>query len=96
VAQHRGSEDHHVEGVPQRRRSLHFLGRRGRAALGDGERWPIPFFVLSPKAKVGHKSTTAFTHSSTLRTIQEIFGLTPLLRDAANATDLSEFFTSFP
>jgi hypothetical protein len=56
----------------------------------------MPFFVLSPLAKVGYKSTTAFTHSSTLRTIQEIFGVTPFLRDAANATDLSEFFTSFP
>jgi hypothetical protein len=64
--------------------------------LGGASDGPMPFFVVSPKAKPGFKSMTVHTHSSTLRTIQEIFGLTPLLRDAANATDLSEFFTSFP
>lgn len=32
-----------------------------------------------------------FTHSSTLRTLEEIFGLNPLLGDAANATDLHFF-----
>jgi phospholipase C len=56
---------------------------------------PVPVFVLSPKGKPGYKSTTVFTHSSALRTFEEIFGL-PLLGDAKNATDLSEFFTSFP
>ena len=56
---------------------------------------PLPFVVLSPKAKVKHEGTLAYTHSSTLRSIETIFGL-PLLRDAANATDLSDLFTSFP
>jgi phospholipase C len=58
---------------------------------------PVPMFVLSPKGKPGYKSTTTFTHSSTLKTVEEIFGL-PLLGDAktATTTDLSEFFTSFP
>jgi phosphatidylinositol-3-phosphatase len=57
---------------------------------------PIPLIVLSPKAKAGYASQTKLTHSSMLRSVQEIFGVTPLLRDAQNATDLGEFFTSFP
>jgi hypothetical protein len=63
---------------------------------GEASDGPIPLLVLSPKAKKGYKSTTKLTHSSMLKTLQEIFGITPLLRGAANATDLSEFFTSFP
>lgn len=46
--------------------------------------------------KAGSTSMTHTTHSSTLRTIQEIFGLSPFLGDAANATDLSELFTELP
>jgi hypothetical protein len=34
--------------------------------------------------------------SSTLRTLQEIFGLRPWLGDAANATDLRDLFSTFP
>ena len=56
---------------------------------------PVPMLVLSPLAKTGYASTTVYTHSSMLRTVEEIFGV-PLLRDAKNATDLSAFFTSFP
>jgi hypothetical protein len=33
-----------------------------------------------------------FTHSSDLRTMQEIFRVGPFLRDAANANDLSDLF----
>jgi hypothetical protein len=33
---------------------------------------------------------------STLRTMEEIFGVTPFLGDAANETDLSDLFTVFP
>ncbi len=57
---------------------------------------PVPLLVLSPKAKVGFTSTSTLTHSSTLRTLQEIFGVGPLLRDAAHAKNLSEFFMSYP
>jgi len=49
--------------------------------------------VLSPFAKPGYANTIHYTHSSTLKTMQEIFGVTPLLADAANATDLSDLFT---
>jgi len=61
---------------------------------GDG---PIGMIVLSPLAKGGgYANTVRYTHSSTLRTLQEIFGVTPLLGDAAQATDLGDLFTHFP
>ena len=64
------------------------------AASGDG---PIPMIVLSPYAKGNHYSnTTYYTHSSTLRTIQEIFGVYPLIRYAGSATDLKSMFSVFP
>jgi phospholipase C len=65
------------------------------APLQTASDGPVPVFVLSPFGKPGFKSTTTFTHSSTLKTVEEIFGL-PQLRDAKNATDLSEFFMKFP
>ena len=40
----------------------------------------------------GYAGAVHYTHSSTLRTLQEIFGVTPFLADAANATDLSDLF----
>jgi len=52
--------------------------------------------VLSPFAKTNYSNTIKYTHSSTLRTIQEIFEVTPLLRDAAKATNLSDMFTKYP
>ncbi len=61
---------------------------------GDG---PIGMIVLSPKAKGGgYRNTTHYTHSSTLRTVEEIFGVTPMLGGAASATDLRDLFVSFP
>jgi hypothetical protein len=64
------------------------------AGSGDG---PIGMVVLSPLGKGGgYSNSIHYTHSSTLRTVQEIFGVTPLLGDAANATDLSDLFTTFP
>jgi phosphatidylinositol-3-phosphatase len=59
---------------------------------GDG---PIALMALSPFAKPGYSNSLSYTHSSTLRTLQDIFGVTPLLGDAANATDLSDLF-AFP
>jgi hypothetical protein len=61
---------------------------------GDG---PIGMMVLSPNAKgSGYSNSIYYTHSSLLRTIQEIFGATPFLGDATQATDLSDLFTVFP
>ncbi|HEX2912581.1 MAG TPA: alkaline phosphatase family protein [Chloroflexia bacterium] len=63
-------------------------------APGDG---PIGLLVLSPNAKgQNYSNTVHYTHSSTLRTVQEIFGVGPLLGDTANATDLGDLFKTFP
>jgi len=54
---------------------------------------PMGMLVLSPLAKGnGYASTVNYTHSSTLRTFEEIFGLSPFLGGAANAADLSDMF----
>ncbi|HWY16465.1 MAG TPA: alkaline phosphatase family protein [Rhizomicrobium sp.] len=64
------------------------------ADAGDG---PIPMIVLSPFAKgSGYSNSIHYTHGSTLRTMQKIFSLKPLLRDAGQETDLSDMFTVFP
>lgn len=54
---------------------------------------PIGLIALSPFAKgQGYSNRKHYTHSSLLRTIEEIFGVEPFLRDAANAQDLSDLF----
>jgi hypothetical protein len=64
-------------------------------AYSDG---PIGVFLLSPFAKGSGKSEYSnsiyYTHSSTLKTVEEIFGVTPLLGGAGDAStvDLSDFF----
>jgi len=58
---------------------------------------PIGMIVLSPFAKGNaYRNFIRYTHGSTLRTFQEIFGVAPFLRDAAIETDLSDLFTVFP
>lgn len=58
---------------------------------------PVGMIVLSPLARGrGYRSAIHFDHSSTLRTFQEIFGVTPLLGDAAKATSLADLFTKYP
>ena len=58
---------------------------------------PIGMIVLSPNGKgAGYQNTISYTHGSTLRTIQEILHVTPLLGDAAQQTDLGDMFASFP
>ena len=63
------------------------------ANLGDG---PIPMLILSPNAKKGYTNYNYYSHGSTLRTLEEIFGVGPLIRNAANESDLRDFFTAFP
>ncbi len=53
--------------------------------------------IISPRAHenvngVPYASPVNYTHSSDLRTMQEIFGVGPFLGDAANANDLSDLF----
>ncbi|MGI9089380.1 MAG: alkaline phosphatase family protein [Chthoniobacterales bacterium] len=60
------------------------------ASSSDG---PIGMIVLSPLAKGGgYYSALHYTHSSTLRTFQKIFGVAPFLGGAATALDLSDLF----
>ncbi len=64
----------------------------------SGSDGPIPMIAVSPLAKVNYSNSIAYTHSSTLRTMQTIFGVglptNSFLRDAANATDLSDLFAT--
>jgi phosphatidylinositol-3-phosphatase len=57
----------------------------------------IPEIIISKHAHknvngVPYASSAELTHSSDLRTMQEIFHAGPYLRDAANANDLSDLF----
>lgn len=62
-----------------------------------GGNGPIPVLILSPYAKTnGYTNTVYYDHGSTLRTVQEIFGITPLLHNAYYEEDLKDFFTEFP
>lgn len=59
----------------------------------------IPEIIISPRAHRNTKglpyaSPSNYTHSSDLRTLQNIFQVGPYLGDAANATDLSDLFES--
>jgi len=62
-----------------------FSGRFAGVPVFERRRW-----------RLREVTTGEVVHSSTLRTIEEIFGVTPMLGDAANATDLSDLFVSFP
>jgi hypothetical protein len=60
---------------------------------GEGSDGPIGMIVISPFAKGnGYTNSIPYTHSATLRTLQEIFGVRPFLGDAANGPDLSDLF----
>jgi len=69
------------------------------AQFSDG---PIGFFLLSPFANGGGKKAFSnsihYDHSSTLKTLEEIFHVGPLLGAAANpqTNDLSDFFRGGP
>jgi hypothetical protein len=63
------------------------------AANGDG---PIMFMALGNGVKKGYKNWTRYTHSSLLRTLQEIYGVRPFLGAAAYSNDLRDLFKVFP
>jgi phosphatidylinositol-3-phosphatase len=63
---------------------------------GEGNDGPIGMIVLSSLARRGYGGSVRYTHGSTLRTVEEIFHVRPLLRDAAKATDLRALFSRFP
>jgi hypothetical protein len=65
----------------------------------EGSHWsdgPLGMIAVSPFAKAKYFNSIHYTHSSTLRTLQEIFGVTPFLGDAAHATDLRDLFSRWP
>ena len=62
----------------------------------EGGDLPLGMIAIGAKAKPGYAGTVPYTHSSTLRTLQTIFGVRPFLRGAASATDLGDLFTSMP
>lgn len=54
---------------------------------------PIGMIALSPLAKGnGYTNTRLYSHSSFVKTVETIFGLSPLLANAASATDLADLF----
>jgi hypothetical protein len=64
---------------------------------GDTSAFTLPEIVISPLAKGNaYTNNILYTHSSDLRTLQELFGVfgpgNTFLGDAANATDLSDLF----
>lgn len=63
------------------------------AANGDG---PIPFLALGQGVKHGYSNEIRYTHSSLLRTLQEIFKVGPMLGYAGRANDLRDLFSVFP
>lgn len=65
----------------------------GLLSTSDG---PIGMIVVSPFAKKGYSNTIKYTHSSLLRTLQDIFSITPYIRDAGKAGNLADLFTTFP
>ncbi len=68
-------------------------GTESFSGASDG---PLPFFVISANARPGYVGNEPYTHSTTLRSLQEIFGVSPFLGGAATSNDLSDLFTSFP
>jgi phospholipase C len=63
---------------------------------GEGGDGPIGMIVLSKNVKGdGYTNTIHYTHSSTLRTLEEIFGVSPFLGDAAHSNDLRDLFKTF-
>jgi len=62
---------------------------------GDAnENDPIGMIILSPFVKPGYTNSTGYSHASLVKTIQEIFQLSPLLGSAGDerTNDLSDFF----
>jgi hypothetical protein len=57
---------------------------------------PIGLLAVSPLAKPGHASALRYSHASILRTVEEVLGVSPLLRGAGQARNLSDLFTTYP
>ncbi len=72
--------------------ALFIVWDEGSNDTSDG---PVGCMVLSPLAKGhGYSNAIHYTHSSTLRTMQDIFGVQPYIRGAATATALTDLFVN--
>jgi hypothetical protein len=61
---------------------------------GDTSDYTVPFFLISPLAKAGYSNDVVYSHSATLKTLQEIEGVGPFLGGAGEpaTNDLSDLF----
>lgn len=58
---------------------------------------PIGMIVLSPFAKHGYQNWIRYNHGALLRTVEEIFGIDPVLPDdLGRDADLRDLFAEFP
>ena len=64
----------------------------------EGGNRPIGLILVSPYAKPHYLNFVKYTHSSTLKTVEELLGVQPLLGAAAerDTNDLSDLFRVFP
>jgi len=62
---------------------------------GSSTNPPLPFLAIGPHVKTGYAGPVAYSHSSTVKSVEEIFGLS-LIRGAADPAthDLSDLFVS--
>jgi hypothetical protein len=51
----------------------------------------MAFYAIGPHVKAGYAGGVAYTHSSLLKSVEEIFRL-PVLPTVAGASDLSDLF----
>ena len=51
----------------------------------------MPFLAVGPSVKQGYTGAVPYTHSSLLKTVEELLGL-PILPTVAGANDLSDLF----
>ena len=63
------------------------------ARTGDG---PTPLILLGAGVKKDYSNDIDYSQGSVLRTLEEIFAVSPLLGNAAKANDFSAMFTTFP
>jgi hypothetical protein len=57
----------------------------------EGGSTVMPFIAIGPHVKAGYAGAVAYTHSSLLKSVEEIFSL-PVLSTVTSATDLKDLF----
>jgi hypothetical protein len=63
---------------------------------GDTSQFTVPFFLISPLAKAGYSNDIRYSHSSTLKTLEELYGVGALSNASQtgyfSANDLGNLF----